>query len=573
MTESAKPDQVDCVTAYARDVVAGHVLAGRLVRLACQRHLDDLELGQARGLTFNAVEAQAAIDFWETCPHLKGRKFAGKPIRLEPWQRFIIGSIYGWKKAGGRRRFRIAWIELARKNGKSTMLYPAALHGLVLDDEAGAEVYSIATKRDQARLIFELAKRAVGQSRDLSELITPYVYTLINEKEFGKFEAISADAHTLDGLNPSVALCDEIHKWRGRSLWDVIETAMGARDQPLMLAITTAGEEGDQDVYGQEHNHTQQVLEGVIQDDSRFGYIACLDPEDDWTDPKNFAKANPNLGVSVDPDELADAVRKAKHVPASASTVKRLRLGIRSQDADAWIPLTLWDRAKDDRLSWESLAGFPCFAGLDLANSSDFAALALAFPLTADLQPAEDEQRPDLWGYVFRLWMPREGRDHRGQKLREIATPWVEAGRVVITEGDTIDGDFIEADVIEASKRFTLRGLAYDPFNAGTMANHLQQEGIDVAQFPQRLSLFSEPVRLFEAELLSGHMRHDGNPAMRWMADNVMLIGNAAGHRMPSRKKSKNKIDGMVAALMARGRAMQGDSAASYYDTHGVERI
>jgi len=566
-------EPADPVSAYALDVVAGRVVVGQLVRLACERHLRDLKDGPARGLRFDAAEASAAIEFWELCPHLKGtRAKRGELLRLEAWQRFVIGSVYGWKRADGTRRFRVAWVEVARKNGKSTLLYPAALHALTLDGEEGAEVYSVATKRDQAKLVFDLAKRAVTRTPELAGMLQPFAFSIVNEETFSKFEAVSSDADTLDGLNPHVALCDEIHKWRGRALWDVIETGMGARDQPLLWAITTAGEEGDQDVYGQEHNHCVDVLRGLIEDDARFAFIACLDAEDDWTDPGNVVKANPNLGVSVELDEIMGQVKKAKQSPAAAGAVKRLRLGIRTQDADCWIPLQLWDKGRSDRATPEVLAGFPCFAGLDLASSSDFAALALAFPLTEDWAPAPDLQRPALWAYLFRLWMPAEGRNHREQKLREIAAPWVAAGDVQQTDGDAIDPAAIEEGVIAAAGAYQLVGLAYDPFNATSTAQRLTEHGVDCAKFPQSMASFAEPTKRFEEDLLRGLVRHGGNPAVRWMMANMVAVTNGAGHRMPSRKKSRNKIDAGVAGVMARGRALAGGGpTGSYYDTHPIE--
>ncbi|HEY1190439.1 MAG TPA: terminase large subunit [Gemmata sp.] len=565
----------DPVTSYAREVVAGHVITGRLVRLACQRHLTDLETASARGLRFDLPEALAAIDFWEMCPHLKGREAKrGETLRLEPWQKFIIGSVYGWKRADGTRRFRCAWVEVARKNGKSTLLYPAGLFALALDGEEGAEVYSVATKRDQAKLVFDLAKRAVTRTPDLAALVQPFAFNLVCAETFGKFEAVSSDADTLDGLNPSAALCDEIHKWKGRSLWDVLETGMGARDQPLMWAITTAGEEGEQDVYGQEHNHTVSVLEGVIQDDARFGYIACIDPEDDWTAPANFVKANPNLGVSVFADEIGAQVKSAGRNPAKANAVKRLRLGRRTQDVDSWIPLELWDAGRDERLAWARLKGFPCFTALDLASTSDFAALACLFPLTADLAPAADLDRPALWAYLWRLWIPEETANPIGAKLREIAAPWIADGWVKATEGDCIDPATIEADVIALAAEHDVRGLAYDPFNAATVAARFQMEGIAIHQFPQRLTHFAEPTKLFGDDLAARTMRHDGNPVLRWMAHNCALVENGAGHRMPSRKRSRQKIDGVVAAVMARGTAaVLGVSGGRFYETNGVEVV
>lgn len=526
-------------------------------------------------MRWEPLEAEAAYSLWEMCPHLKGGKASrGERIKLEPWQLFVVGSVYGWKRADGARRFRVAWVEMGRKNGKTTLVYPAAIYALTVDGEEGGEVYAVATKKDQARLVYALARRAVVKTPELGSIITPYMYSLVAEDTFSKFEALGADADTLDGLNPSCVIADEVHKWRGRMLWDVIETGMGARSQPILWAITTAGEEGDQDVYGQETSYTRQVLEGVIEDDSRFGYIACIDPTDSWEDAANFIKANPNLGVSVDADEIAGQVRKAKHSPAAANTVKRLRLGLRTQDFDAWLPLVVWDAGADSRLSWESLSGLPCFGGLDLASSSDFAAMALVFPLAADLTAADDPTAPDLWAFLFRLWMPTDGRTHRETKLREIARPWIEAGQVIATEGDVIDHAVIEADVIEAAGRFDLRGLAYDPFNAEQLAQRLTANGIAVKKFPQSMSSFAEPTKAFEAALLAGKLKHDGNPAIRWMADNVMTISNAAGHRMPGRKKSKNKIDGIMAGIMALGRAIEPDPNAErkgFYDSNGIE--
>jgi phage terminase large subunit-like protein len=333
----------DAATRYAEAVAGGKIVTGRLVRMACERHLGDLTTGGQRGLWYDPAEAMAAADLWRMCPHVKGRKWAGESISPEPWQLFIIHSVYGWKRTEGRRRFRLAWVEMGRKNGKSTLAYPATLHGLLVDGEPGAEVFSVATKKDQAKIVYGLARQAVLRVPEFADAITPYRDTLLVEESDSKFSALGADADTLDGLNPSVVICDEVHKWKGRDLWDVIDTATGARDQPLIWVVTTAGREGAEDVYGQEHEYTRQVLEGVIEDDSRFGYIACLDAEDDWTDPKNFIKANPNLGVSVQSAEIHDAVKKAQKSPQSEAAVKRLRLGIRAQDAEAWIPLRLWD--------------------------------------------------------------------------------------------------------------------------------------------------------------------------------------------------------------------------------------
>jgi phage terminase large subunit-like protein len=564
----------DPVRQYAEDVVAGRVVTGRLVRLAAERHLKDLADGASRGLRFDHAEAAAALAFWQLCPHLKGREAKRhETLKLEPWQQFIIGSVYGWKRADGTRRFRVAWVEMGRKNGKSTLVYPAMLYGLALDGEQGGECYAIATMRDQARLVWELAQKAVARTPDLAAEIVSYAFYLAHPESGSKCAALSADAHTLDGLNPSTVVCDEIHQWKGRALWDVIETGMGARDQPLIWAITTAGEEGAENVYGQEHDHGVQVLEGVVQDDARFVYVAALDPGDEWTDPKNFAKANPNLGVSVKSDDLAAIIERAKNMPSLANSAKRLYLGIRTQDVDAWVPLSVWDAGRDDRATWDRLKGYPCFGGLDLASTSDFAALALAFPLTEDWEPAPDEQRPALWAYLFRLWMPRDGRSHRETKLREIARPWVSAGHVAATDGDAIDHGAIEAGVLAAAGQFAVRGVACDPTNAAQIMTRLQQEGVSVVQCRPQMASMAGPTQLFDSDLTNKLVRHDGNPCVRWMVNNAVLVQNGAGHRMPSRKLAKNKIDAVVAAVMARGRAAAPpEPTGSYYEQPRRER-
>lgn len=535
-------------------------MVGRWVKLACERHLKDLATADVRGLRFNIAEAMAAIEFWQLCPHLKGERAAAKEdIRLEPWQMFIVGSVYGWqrKRDDGSwvRRFRVAWVEMGRKNGKTTLVYPSPLYHLTVDVEEGGELYSVATKKDQAKLVYSLARRAVNRVPEIAEVVTSYVHSLVAEESFSKFEALGADADTLDGLNPSLAIADEVHKWKGRELWDVIETGMGARRQPLLLAITTAGEEGEQDVYGQEHNYSTQVLEGVVEDDSRFAYIAALDPADDWRDPANWPKANPNLGVSLDAKELADAVKKAGNSPAAANAVKRLRFGIRAQDDDAWLPLASWDAGNRGLVSWERFRGAPCGAGLDLASSSDFAAAAYCFPVGEDIMPAADFDRP--WGYLFlwRLWLPKGYVHPAERRLRETARAWIPQW-VKQTDGDVIDHNEIEEQLIADANMFDVRLLHYDPHNATQLAVRISNVFRTVEPFPQTMSRFAEPSKKFSEAVASGRLIHEGNPAIRWMANNVIVAQNGAGHMMPSRKKSRHKIDGIVAGVMAKGAVM-----------------
>jgi phage terminase large subunit-like protein len=539
--------------------------------------LRDLVDGHARSLTFDVEEASAKIDFWEMCPHDKGKWARNKQtLKLEPWQRFVIGSVYGWKKWNGSRhvrRFRVAWVEMGRKNGKTTLVYPAAIDGLILDDEPGAEVYAMATKKDQSKIVGRIARRAVIKTPEFLQEIEPYRDSLVVEESGAKFEALGADADTMDGLNPSVVIADEVHKWRGRELWDVIDTATGAREQPIIFAITTAGRESSEDIYGQEHDYTVQVLEGVVEDDSRFGYIAKIDPEDDWTDPKNFIKANPNLGVSVQAEDIAAKVKKAKSSPPAAAAIKRLHLGIRGQDDDAWIPLPLWDAGRRV-IEWDRFKGAPCGAGLDIASSNDYAAWSECFPIDEDVRPAKEFTRP--WGYLYRweFWLPEEWQSEREKKLRNMAMPWVDQGWVRLTSGAAIDQDSIEAYILERAKNVDIVKILFDPWNAAMLATHLASAGILLEKHGQNFTTFAPGVKTFGENLTAGRMLHDGNPCARWMADNAVLVTNGAGQSMVHRKKSKNKVDGIVAAVMGTNAVISSDGpTVSYYDTHGAEFV
>jgi phage terminase large subunit-like protein len=544
------------------------------VRAACRRHIEDLVGGPKRGLRWSPDEAEAAFEFYRALPHTKGSKWAGKGFELEPWQKFIVGSVLGWKRADGTRRFRYGWIEIARKNGKTTLLAPLGLFLMVCDGEPGAEVYPVATKKDQARLLYQVARRMVLRSPHLQEIVTPYRDSLVVESTFSKMEPLGADADTLDGLDPHAVLADEVHKWKSRDLYDVMDTATGARTQPLFLAITTAGRVGTETVYGQEHEFCRQMLEGKIpNDDAVFAYVATLDDGDDWQDPANFAKANPNLGVSVQTAEILAQVKKAKAQPAAAAAVKRLRLNIRTGAADAWIGYELWDRCRAE-VDWSDFAGAPCTAGLDLASTTDTACLALCFPLGPGGKPPGGEGRPE--GFLFRwwFWIPEEGERHLQKRLRDLLRPWADAPEkwVELTPGEVTDTDRIEARVKELAAAYDLRKLAYDPWNAQSVANHLQEEGIPIEQFPQRMKYFAAACKEFEGGVIGKRVRHDGNPVARWMVDNTVVVTDGAGNMMPARKKSLNKIDGTVAALMAMANAVAIEgSGTSYYDRHELE--
>jgi phage terminase large subunit-like protein len=559
----------DCpVRKYAADVSAGRIPAGKLVRLACARHLRDLNEGPARGLRWDQAAADHALEFFGFLKHSKGR-WNAQTFDLSPWQSFIVGSIFGWKRADGTRRYRIVFVEVPRKNGKTTLAAGIGLYLLACDGEAGAEIYCAATKRDQAKIVFADMKAFVRLSPDLSEFIERNAHSLEIPDLRAKVEPLGADSDTVDGLNPSAAICDEIHAWKSRDLWDVLLTGMGAREQPLAVAITTAGDFSES-IYNDLRSEAGQILDGVVagpDTDAFFAYVATPDSEDDWTAPATWRKANPNLGVSLKESELAEVIARAKRRPSEQNKVKRLRLNIRTAALDAWLRLDLWDRCGAP-FDPKELAGRECYGGLDLASSQDFAAFVLAFPWGMERGEAVYRVRPYLW-------LPADADDYHATRLRQkvIGEGWVEAGFVELTPGNAIDHGRIEADILEAVGRYDVRAVAFDPHNGETIAGRVAEAGgVDMLRFPQSATQYNEPARALERAIAGGRLRHNADPVLRWMASNCIAITNGAGHTMPSRKKSRDKIDGIVALTMAVGAHLKQDSdGSSVYDSRGVD--
>jgi phage terminase large subunit-like protein len=438
------------------------------------------------------------------------------------------------------------------------------LYCLVADGEAGAEIYAAATKRDQAKILFEEARAMVARSPALAEIVERFRGSLQIPAARSKFEPLASDYNSLDGLNPHAFVGDEIHAWKSRELWDVLVTGMGAREQPLALAITTAGDFADS-IYNELHNDCEQILDGVVADDAIFAYIATPDSDDDWTTEAAWVKANPNIGVSLKLDELREKIEKAKRTPSEQNKTKRLRLNIRTAALDAWLRLDQWDKGG---APWDpaELDGRECYGGLDLASTADLAAWALVFPWGGSAgAPA--------FRLLVRLWCPADGEGMAAEKLRRRLYPWAQMGLVEMTEGNAINFDRIEETVAADAKRFDLRGAFFDPHNAPQLVGRLSdQSGIGFVSMTQNASSYNAGTRDFERAVLGRRVLHGGNPALRWMASNTIILENGAGHQMPSRKKSRDKIDGIVASVMALTCFLNtGGGGGSVYDERGVD--
>lgn len=566
------PDHsVDVVHEYARRVTAGDIVAGLPVRQLCAGHLNDLATAPG-GVYFDAGAAQLALDFLGLCQHSKGR-WAGRPLELEAWQQFIVGSVYGWMRAEGLRRYRTVYIEVARKNGKTTKLAGIGNLMLVADGEDGAEVYAAATKRDQARICWSAAANMVRRSPALSRRVRVFRSALSVEATASKFEPLGADSKTLDGLNVSCALIDEVHAHPNRDLYDVLDTATAARSQPLIFLTTTAG--SDRSTFCADmHEMVLRKLAGKIEDDSLFGYIATLDKGDDWQDPDVWIKANPNLGVSVMREELQERIDAAKQSPSLQNSVKRLRLNQWTQAETRFLDSARWDQCTGELSPAEieiSNRGRRCFGGLDLATTTDIAAFIALWP------PSD----PDAgsWDIACRFWIPGEKLEDRERRSGVPYHQWIEEGWLIATPGDTIDYRAIRSEILDISEEHDLVEIAFDRWGSTAISTDLQAEGLTMVEFGQGYASMSPPTKELERMVLARMLRHGGHPILRWMADNLEVASDPAGNikpKKPGHKMSHKKIDGMVALIMALARALapaEEDDSTSIYETRGMTAV
>ncbi|MBI3357923.1 MAG: terminase large subunit, partial [Nitrospirae bacterium] len=407
------------VERYIEGVLNGTVIAGELVRLAVKRHLLDLQQGQKRGLWFNDAEAEKSVEIFSYFKHSKG-EWAGQPFKLEPWETFIVWVLFGWMNKEGVRRFRTAYVEVARKNGKSTAGAGIGIKLAFADNEQGAEVYSVATKKDQAIIVHSEAMRMVKASPELLDSITPMKNSLSCAERNQKYEPLGADEDTLDGLNVHGAIVDELHAHKNRAVYDLMSTGTGARRQPLLFAITTAGtDQTDASVCWEQHVYAAQILRGIISDDKYFGFICAMDDKDDWQNERNWYKANPNLGVSKKLDYMRDSAKKAAKMPGFLNTFLRLDLNRWTQQSTHWIDMLLWDQNAGRPMMETALHGRLCFAGLDLSSVSDLTALILLFPDLVDR---------DAVNLVCRFWCPEARLSDEHNRYRDQYQAWARDG-------------------------------------------------------------------------------------------------------------------------------------------------
>jgi phage terminase large subunit-like protein len=515
---------------------------------------------------FDKNAADVACEFFRKfLVHIKG-EWAGRPLDLAKWQEDeVIRPLFGWKrKSDNLRRYRTCYVEIPRKNGKSTLGAGIALYLLFCDGEPGAEIYSAAGDRDQAAIIFELAKEMVDASPKLKQRSETYRRS-ITAPRASSYKVLSADAPTKHGLNPHGVIFDELHTQPNRHLWDVLITGTGARRQPVTFVMTTAGYDRNS-ICWEVHDYACKVRDRIIQDDSFLSVVFGAGDDDDWTSPKTWKKANPNLGTSVKLGYLETECKQAQEQPAKENTFKRLHLNIWTEQAVRWMPMEKWDGCNTP-FSADELVGEQCFAGLDLASTTDIAALSILFPPTDD--------RPK-WCNLWRFYVPEDSVTKRSMRDRVPYDQWVKQGFICATPGNVTDYDFIERDVLEIAERHQLVELAYDRWNATQLVTHLQdklntRDRERVVPFGQGFASMRAPTQELMKLVLGDVYTHGGNPVARWMASNVAVKQDPAGNLKPDKDKSTERIDGIVATIMALGRAMVTPNAGpSVYEGRGL---
>lgn len=538
----------DLTIKYAKEVLAGNIVAGEYVKLACMRHMNDLKRSKTKKFEwkFDTQIAEKYFRFFGLLQHSKG-KWAGKPIMLELWQCFIVGSIFGWvHKKTGVRKYKTSYTQIARKNGKSTLMAGIGLAGFTIDGEQGAEVYSVATKKDQARIIFDEAVRMVKSSPYIKEHISVYRNNMSMPSTNSKFEPLSSDANSLDGLNLSMGLVDELHAHKTRDVWDVLETATGARTQALINAITTAGFNIN-GICHELYDYVCNVLKGVIEDERIFGYIAQLDKDDDPFDEANWIKANPNLGVSVNIEDLRAKAKKAKEIPAAQNNFFCKHLNMWVNQKVRWMPMDKWKECQEVNKDFDvnTLISKSCYVGVDLSATTDITSVSLEFPL-----------ENGYYAVINHSFIPEENIEERERRDKVSYTTWIREGYMTATPGNVVDYDWIQSYIMEMAKKYKIIEMDYDPWNATQFANNMMNEGVECVEIRQGYRTLSEPTKDILKIVLAGKLIYLGNPVLTWSANNAVAVSDPAGNIKLDKSKAEQRIDPIISLITCHVRAM-----------------
>jgi len=488
--------------------------------------------------------------------HVKG-EWAGQPLRLAPWHmRDIVEPMFGTLRPDGLRRFRTVYIEVPRRNMKSTIAAAVALYMLLYDNEPGADVVSAAADAAQADVVFS-ARQMVERSPTLQRVVQVYKRELLVPSTQSSYRVISSESYSKHGLSLSACIVDELHAHESRDLLDVLTTSMGSRRQPLMFVITTAGFDRNS-ICWQFHEHAVKVRAGIVDDPSFLGVIYAASLEDDWTSPEVWERVNPGFGVSIKRDALEQECLRAQEMPAYENAFKRLHLNIWTESSAAWLPMEYWDGGAVP-VDVDALKGKPCYGGLDLSTTGDLSAFVLLFP---DAQGGYD--------VLPFAWCTEEGIRKRSQTDRAPYDVWARGGALTATEGNVVDYDVIREQIKALAALYPIKEIAYDRWNASQIVTQLQSDGANLVPLGQGFLSLSAPSKELEKLVLSGKLRHGAHPVLRWCVSNTVIEQDAAGNIKPSKRKSTERIDLTVALVMALARASVAPARRSVYEDRGV---
>ncbi|HFI0078001.1 TPA: terminase large subunit [Streptococcus suis] len=511
---------------------------------------------------YDKAKADRAVTFINNLSHTKG-KWAGKRFDLLPWQEQIVRDLFGIVKEDGNRQFLTAYIEIPKKNGKSELAAAIALYLLYADNEASAEVYGAACDRNQASIVFDVAKQMVQMSRPLEKRskIMGATKRIVNYSNAGFYQVLSAETGTKHGLNVSGLVFDEIHAQPNRHLYDVLTKGSGdAREQPLFFIITTAGTDRNSICY-ELHTKALDILNGRKKDTSFYPVVYGLSDEDDWNDEANWLKANPSLGHTIGIDRVREAYQQALDNPAEENVFKQLRLNMWTSSSVAWIPEHVYAKGNDP-IQYESLKGRSCYAGLDLSSTSDITAFVLVFP------PRFEEENYIVLPF---FWLPEDTLELRCRRDHVLYDIWERQGYIKTTEGNVVHYGFIEKFIEDLSEIYHIKEIAYDRWNATQMVQNLEGMGMTMVPFGQGYKDMSPPSKELYKLMMEGKIQHGGHPVLKWMGQNVVMRQDPAGNIKPDKEKSVEKIDGIVALIMGLDRCIRHQTdEGSVYDERGI---
>lgn len=531
------------VEEYVQQILSGELPACHWEKKAVQRYVDDFK---REDIYFDKEEAVRVMEFIEMLQHTKG-VWSGSTIKLEPFQKFLVVNLFGWKYVESDfRRYRNAYISMARKNAKTTLAAALGVYMAFADGEGGSEVFCIATKRDQAKIAWEIARSMVRKDPALREVVNAYHSSL--EYDGSVFKPLSSDDKSEDGHSPHFAIIDEYHQHQTAGMLDAMLSGMGSRMQPMTLIITTAGVDKSVPCF-EEEEYAKDILNGIKTNDEYFAMIYTLDDDDDYADEKVWRKANPNLDVSLTRKYLESRVALALSSPSKTNDVLTKNFNIWTTAKSRWLNYIKW-QANNTKFEWSELEGKTAYGGLDLSTSIDLTAFALNFPPT---KTGEKHRK------LYRFFLPEDGIDDKERQDKVPYRRWAEQGYLILTPGEVIDYSWIETEIKKLGKIYTIKEIAFDPYNALNIVSNLSDEGFDMVQYRQGFVTMNLAVRNYERLVVSNLMETNDNPIMNWMISNAEIITDSNGNMKidkPKRGKSTKRIDGVIADLMATDRSL-----------------